>query len=173
MNQFGNIIAIIVIFITLYFFWPMLKGAPWIPTRMKKVRQMLSLADIHPQETLYDLGCGDGRFIINAARKFGVKAVGIELNLFLYLWCQLAITILGLRRKVKIKYGNFFKRDLSDADVVVCYLLPETNNKLEDKLLRELKPTARVISNSFVFNKLPVVNEDVHKGIFVYKVPNT
>jgi predicted RNA methylase len=173
MNQFGNIIAIIVIFITLYFFWPMLKGAPWIPTRMKKVRQMLSLADIHPQETLYDLGCGDGRFIINAARKFGVKAVGIELNLFLYLWCQLAITILGLRRNVKIKYGNFFKRDLSDADVVVCYLLPETNNKLEDKLLRELKPTARVISNSFVFNKLPVVNEDVHKGIFVYKVPNT
>ena len=62
---------------------------------------------------------------------------------------------------------------MSDADVVVCYLLPETNNKLEDKLLRELKPTARVISNSFVFNKLPVVNEDVHKGIFVYKVPNT
>ena len=173
MNQLGNIIALIIIFVLLYFFWPMVKGAPWIPTRMKKVRQILSLAEIHPQEILYDLGCGDGRFIINAARKFGVKAVGIELNLFLYLWCQFAITILGLRRKVKIKYGNFFKRDLSDADVIICYLLPETNNKLEDKFLRELKPTARVISNSFVFNKLPVVNEDVHKGIFVYKVPNT
>lgn len=173
MDQLGNIIALIIIFVLLYFFWPMLKGAPWIPTRMKKVRQMLSLAEIQSEEILYDLGCGDGRFIINAARRFGAKAVGIELNLFLYLWCQLIITILGLRRKVKIKYGNFFKRNLSDADVVICYLLPETNDKLEDKLLRELKPTARIISNSFVFNKLPVINEDVHKGIFIYKVPNT
>jgi predicted RNA methylase len=173
MNQLGNIIALIIIFVFLYFFWTMLKGAPWIPTRMKKVRQMLSLAEIQSEEILYDLGCGDGRFIIKAARRFGAKAVGIELNLFLYLWCQLAITILGLRRKVKIKYGNFFKHDLSDADVLICYLLPDTNDKLEDKLLRELKPTARILSNSFVFNKLPVVNEDVHKRIFIYKVPIT
>ncbi|MFX0006397.1 MAG: SAM-dependent methyltransferase [Promethearchaeota archaeon] len=173
MNQLGNIIALIIIFIFLYFFWTMLKGAPWIPTQMKKVLQMLSLAEIQSEEILYDLGCGDGRFIIKAARRFGAKAVGIELNLFLYLWCQLAITILGLRRKVKIQYGNFFKHDLSDADVVICYLLPETNDKLEDKLLRELKPTARIISNSFVFNKLRIVNEDVHKGIFIYKVPKT
>ena len=170
MNTIGIIIVIIGIIVMFYFFWPMIKGAPWVPTRMKKVRYMLSLADIQPDEVLYDLGCGDGRFIVKAARKFGVKAVGIEINLLLYLWCQLIITILRLRRRVKIIYGNFFKCNLSNADVVICYLLPETNNRLEDKLIKELKPTARVISNSFVFNKLPVVNEDIDEGIFVYKV---
>jgi predicted RNA methylase len=128
------------------------------------------LADIQPDEVLYDLGCGDGRFIISVARKFGAKAVGIEINPILYLWCQIVITLLGLRRRIKIKFGNFFKYNLGDADVVICYLLQETNDKLEDKLLRELKPTARVISSSFMFNKLPVVSEDIDKGIYVYTV---
>ncbi|MFX1489349.1 MAG: SAM-dependent methyltransferase [Promethearchaeota archaeon] len=154
----------------LSFSWPLTKGAPWIPTRMKKVRQMLSLANIQPDEILYDLGCGDGRFIIRAARKFKAKAIGIEINPLLYVWCQLVITILGLRRRVQIKYGNFYKCNLSSADVVICFLLPHTNNSLEDKLLRELKPTARVISNSFVFNKLPVVSEDRDEGIYVYNI---
>ena len=102
--------------------WSHIKGAPWIPTRMKKVRKMLSLADIQPDEILYDLGCGDGRIIVTAARRFDAKAVGIEINLLLYLWCQILITMLGLRRRVKVVYGNFFKHDLSNADVVICYL---------------------------------------------------
>ncbi|MFX0022481.1 MAG: SAM-dependent methyltransferase [Candidatus Hermodarchaeota archaeon] len=173
MNIPGIILGIIVIIVAFSYLWPFIKGAPWIPTRMKKVRQMLSLADIQPEEVLYDLGCGDGRFIIHAARKYKVKAVGIELNPLFYLWCQLLITILGLRRRVKVKYGNFFKRNLSNADVVICYLLPETNDKLEDKLLKELKPSTRVISNSFVFNKLPLVSEDIDQGIYVYKVAKT
>ncbi len=164
------VISGIVIGVALYFLWPLFKGAPWVPTRMKKVRQMLTLADIQPDEILYDLGCGDGRFIVTAARKFGAKAIGIELNILLYVWCQLLITILGLRKRVKIIRGNFFKRDLSEADVVICYLLQATNELLEDKLLRELKPTTRVISNSFVFNKLPIVIEDLNSGIYVYKV---
>ncbi|MFW9879963.1 MAG: SAM-dependent methyltransferase, partial [Candidatus Thorarchaeota archaeon] len=158
---------ILMIFL-LSFSWPLTKGAPWIPTRMRKVRVMLSLANIQPDEILYDLGCGDGRFIIWAARKFKAKAIGIEINPLLYVWCQLVITILGLRRRVQIKYGNFYKCNLSNADVVICFLLPHTNNSLEDKLLRELKPTARVISNSFVFNKLSVVSEDRYEGIYVY-----
>jgi predicted RNA methylase len=170
MNIFGIIIGIIVIFIAFFFIGPFIKGAPWFPTGKKKVTQMLSLANIQPNEVLYDLGCGDGRIIRMAARKFKAKTVGIEINPFLYLWCQFVITILGLRKKVKIKYGNFFKHDLSNADVVICYLLQETNDKLEEKLLRELKPNTRVISNSFVFNKLPVVSEDTEKGIFIYKV---
>lgn len=146
-----------------------LKGAPWIPTRMKKVRQMLSAADIQPDEVIYDLGCGDGRFIVKAARKFDAKAVGIEINLLLYLWCQILITVLGLRKRVKVVYGNFFKLDLSNADVVICYLLQETNDKLEEKLIQELKPTARVVSNSFLFHRLPAAIEDTDQGIYVYR----
>ena len=86
----------------------------------------------------------------------------------LYLWCKLLIIVLGLRNRVEIIRGNFFKHNLSNADVVICYLLQETNDKLEEKLLRELKPTARVISNSFLFNKLQVIIEDTEKGIYVY-----
>ena len=165
------IISIIIIGISVVIFisWSHIKGAPWIPTRMKKVRKMLSLLNIQPDEVIYDLGCGDGRFIVTAARRFDAKAVGIEINLLLYLWCQVLITVLGLRRRVKVVYGNFFKHDLSNADVVICYLLQETNDKLEEKLIQELKPTARVVSNSFLFHRLQIANEDTYKGIYVYR----
>lgn len=162
-------IAIGIVFV-ICFTWSHVKGAPWIPTRMKKLREMLSLINIQPDEVLYDLGCGDGRFIIVAARKFDAKAIGIEINFLLYLWCQFLTTILGIRRRVNVKYGNFFKYDLSDADVVICFLLQETNDKLEEKLIQELKPTARVVSNSFLFQRLPLTYEDKEKGIYVYKV---
>ncbi len=170
MNYIALILGIIVIIVVYFIIWGLIKGAPWIPTRMKKVRKMLSLIDIQPDEVIYDLGCGDGRFMVSAVRKYNAKAVGVEINLMLYLWCQLLITILGLRKRVKIFYRDLFKCDLSNADIVICYLLQETNDKLEEKLLKELKPTARVISNSFLFNKLPVVNEDKDEGIYVYKI---
>lgn len=158
-----------IIFCLLYA-WSHIKGAPWLPTRMKKVREMLTLVNIQPNEILYDLGCGDGRIIITAARKFKAKAVGIEINVLFYIWCQLLITILGLRRQVKVKYGNFFKSDLSNADVVICYLLQETNDKLEEKLIQELKPTSRVASNSFKFHRLSIIKEDSDKKIYIYRL---
>lgn len=170
MNYFGIILGITT-FIVIYFIaWALIKGAPWFPTRMKKVREMLSLLDIQPGEVIYDLGCGDGRFILRAVRKYKAKAVGIEINIFLYLLCQLLITLLGLRGRAKIHYGNLFKLDLSDADIVICYLLQETNDKLEEKLLTELKPATRVISNSFLFNNIPVVSEDTDKKIYLYRI---
>ena len=170
METISVIIGVVVIVVVVFCIAPLLKGAPWVPTKMKKVRQMLSLVDIQPNEILYDLGCGDGRFIITAARKYNAKAVGIEISPLFYLWCQIVITILGLRRRVKIKYGNFFKYNLSEADVLICYLLQETNDKLEEKLLKELKPTARIISNTFLFEKFPIVHEDIDKGIYLYKI---
>ncbi|MFW9950709.1 MAG: class I SAM-dependent methyltransferase [Candidatus Thorarchaeota archaeon] len=165
------IVSLIIIGIVLciLFTWSHIKGAPWLPTRMKKVGAMLSLAKLQPNDILYDLGCGDGRVLIMAARRFDATAVGIEINLLFYLWCQLLIAILGLRKKIKVVYGNFFKYNLKDADVVICYLLQETNDKLEEKLVQELKPNSRVISNSFTFHKLKVVMEDPDKGIYLYK----
>ena len=163
------IIMLIIIIIAILIAWPHLKGAPWIPSRMNKVREMLSLAEIEPEEIIYDLGCGDGRIIISAVRKYQAKAVGIEINLILYLWCQFLISVLGLRKRIRVIYGNFFKEDLSKADIVVCYLLQETNDRLEEKLIYELKPSARVVSNSFSFHKLRVISEDSEKKIYIYR----
>ena len=166
----AGIIIIIGFILAVSILWPDITGAPWLPTRMKKVRKMLEIVNVQPDEVLYDLGCGDGRIIVMAARKFGARAVGVEIDPLRYLWCQFLITILGLRKRVKVLYGDLFKKDLSDADVVVCYLLQRTNDKLVDKLIMELKPETRIVSNTFVFIELPLIDEDQESSVYVYKI---
>ena len=78
----GALVLGLIVFISVA--WPGGRGAPWIPTSRRKVRKMLALAEIKPGETVYDLGCGDGRVIIMAARRYGAKAVGIEIDHFRY-----------------------------------------------------------------------------------------
>jgi hypothetical protein len=93
-------------------------------------------------------------------KRYGARAVGFEIDPLRYLWCQLLIRILGLRDRVRVIYGDFFNRNLSDADVVTCYLLQSTNNKLQKKLKQELRPGARVVSNTFTFPGLHRVRQD-------------
>ena len=140
--------------------WPTSVGAPWVPTSMKLVQKMLEMAEVGPEDVVYDLGCGDGRTVIMAARVYMARAVGIEIDPLRYLWCQMMVTLLGLRKRVTIKYGNFFSQDLSEATVVTCYLLAKTNKKLEGKLLEELPPGARVVSNTFRFPGMQKVRQD-------------
>jgi SAM-dependent methyltransferase len=148
--------------------WTNRTGAPWVPTPMKKVHKMLQMAEVGPGDVVYDLGCGDGRTIVTAARHYGARAVGIEIDPLRYLWCQVLITVLGLRRRVRVVYGSFYRRDLSEASVVTCYLLQSTNEKLEGKLKRELRPGTRVVSNSFTFPGLRLLRQDSHAGIYLY-----
>lgn len=148
--------------------WTQLRGAPWVPTPMRKVHGMLTMAEVGENDLVYDLGCGDGRTIITAARSYGAWAVGIEIDPLRYLWCQLLITILGLRGRVKIVYGDFFGQDLSSADVVTCYLLQATNEKLQGKLLQELHPSARVVSHDFTFPRLQLLRQDREAELYLY-----
>ena len=104
-----------------------------------------------------------------AARQFGARAVGIEVDPLRYLWSQIRIHLLGLRGKVQIEYGDFFKRDLSKADVITCYLLQDTNNKLAGKINRELSPSARIISSVFTFPTLSLINKNKKSKLFMYK----
>lgn len=131
--------------------WTHPRGGPWIPSSRTMVKNMLDLAEIQPDELVYDLGCGDGRIIISAARHYGARAVGIELDPLRWLWCRIRVRALGLQDRIEVKRGDLFRLDLTEADVVVCYLLPEATQKLQDKLLRELKPGTRVVSNTFIF----------------------
>ena len=107
-------------------------------------------------------------FISDLAILLLLFKVGIEVDFFLFLWCQLLITIFGLRKQVKVKYGDFFKKDLMGADVIICFLWPSTNNRLEHKLAKELKPTARIVSNKYIFQGFKLIKKDEKDEIYVY-----
>jgi len=123
--------------------------APFVPTPITVVREMLTLADVKPGEKVYDLGCGDGRILVVAAQEFGAEAVGVELNMERVKEGRDRISALGLNEKVKIVYGNIFDVDVSPADVVTLYLTTSGNEKLRPKLEKELRGGARIISHDF------------------------
>jgi SAM-dependent methyltransferase len=153
--------------------WTHFRGAQWVPTTMDTVNRMLSIADVSPDDLVYDLGCGDGRIIVTAARRYGARAVGIEIDPLRYLWCQLLITVLGMRGQVKVVFGDFFGKDLSPADVVTCYLLQVTNEKLEAKLMKDLRPGTRVVSNYFTFPGLIRVRESGDAKLYLCNLGST
>ena len=121
-----------------------------------------------PDDIVYDLGCGDGRLGITAARGYGASAVGIEIDPLRYLWSQLMVTLWGVRGRVTIVKGDFFVQDLSAATVVTCYLRQSTNNRLEDKLMQELRPGTRVVSNTFIFPTVPAVGGDGSVRLYLF-----
>ena len=147
--------------------WTNFIGAPWVPTSMGTVHKMLKLAEVGPDDTVYDLGCGDGRTIITAARHYNARAVGVEIDPLRYFWCRLRVNMLGLQDRIKIIHGNFFALDLSEATVITCYLLQDTNNKLENKLEQELRAGTRVVSNTFYFLKLQSVHRDEDAMLYI------
>jgi SAM-dependent methyltransferase len=167
--------VIVSVIILLSIQWPSLTGAPWWPTPQKKVQRMLEMADVQTDEVVYDLGCGDGRVLITAVRRFHARAVGIEIDPLRFLLVQILITILRLRRRVTVKLSNFFEQDLSKADVVFTYLLQDTNNKLFNKLNEELRPGTRVVSHNYSYPGWKLIDEDKALGLYLYEVvkPNS
>jgi SAM-dependent methyltransferase len=148
--------------------WTDARGAPWVPTPLGKVRKMLAMGETGPRDLVYDLGCGDGRTIATAARRYGARVVGIEIDPLRYLWCRVLVSALGLGDRVRLIRGDFFTQDLSEADAVTCYLLQRTNNILEGKLKQELRPGARVVSHGFTFPGLHLVRQDDRAKPYLY-----
>jgi len=123
--------------------------APVFPTPEPIVDRMLMLAQVKPGETVYDLGCGDGRIVIAAAVKYRARAVGIEIRREVYEKTLAKVASLGLADQVSIVNGNALKYNLGPADVVTLYLLTSSNERLKPILMKDLKPTARVVSHDF------------------------
>jgi SAM-dependent methyltransferase len=123
--------------------------APDFPTPQLVVDRMLAIAQTRPADTVYDLGCGDGRIVITAAKKFGAHAVGIEIRRDVYEKTLARVSALGLAGQVRIVHGNALHYDLSPADVVTLYLLTSSNERLRPELEKSLKPSARVVSHDY------------------------
>lgn len=148
-------------------------GAPWAPTSLATVDQMLRLAAVQPGQTVVDLGAGDGRIVIRAARRFGARAIGVEID---PLRCAIAngiIRLLGLRHQARVEYGNMFSLDVEQADVVTLYLLQGTNQRIKSLLGQQLRPGAKVVSHVFSFSGWTPVAIDESKRLFVYEIGNT
>jgi SAM-dependent methyltransferase len=118
------------------------------------VEAMLAAANVKPGEMVYDLGCGDGRMVITAARKFYARGMGFDLDVELIQAARAAAAAAGVRHTVSFHRANIFSVDLSPADVVTLYLLREMNGRLVPQL-RELKPGARVVTYEFDIPGLP------------------
>jgi hypothetical protein len=122
------------------------KGALFVTTSSIRIRTFLDAVSMNPGERFVDLGCGDGRVLRAACRRYGVEAVGFEVNLLAYLAAK--VFSLGVK-DIRIRWGSFWPRDLSDANVVFCYLFPDVMGKLANKLEKELSSNARVVSCNF------------------------
>ena len=123
-----------------------LGGAPFVPTPSKVLQRMIELADIKPGEKVYDLGCGDGRLVIEASRKYQARAVGIEISPLAYVLARLRAFLSGA--DVTLILCNFMDYSISDADVVFCYLLEGHMKKLQDKF-KTLKKDCRIVCHQF------------------------
>ena len=131
--------------------WPQYRGydVPYVPTPPEVVAEMLGLAGVKAGDILYDLGCGDGRIVIAAAKRFGIKAVGIDIDPVRITESNENAETAGVTGKVKFIQQNLFEADFRDATVVTMYLLTSVNRRLRPKLLAELKPGTRLVSHSF------------------------
>lgn len=163
-----------VLFFVLMLLWilvPALYGLPPVPTKHERIRKALELAKLQPNETLYDLGAGDGRVLLIAARDFGAKAVGLEIGPIQCALIWLRATASGLGDKIKVRWGNFYNADLTEADVVFVYATSKEIAKLASHLEKQLKRGARLVSISADFRDWEPSAFDEYDLIFVYEMP--
>jgi len=145
----------------------------YVPTPPEVVDAMLDLGKVGKGDVLYDLGSGDGRIPIAAAKKFGIKAVGIDIDPERIAEANANARREGVTNRVTFRNADLFTSNLSEASVVTLYLLDSLNEKLRPKLLRELKPGTRIVSHAFRMGDWqPEQTRDVNgRQIFLWTVP--
>jgi ribosomal protein L11 methylase PrmA len=121
----------------------------YVPTPEAVVEAMLQVANVGKNDIVYDLGCGDGRIPVTAARKYGARGVCIDIDPQRIAEANENVKKNDVGDRVKVVQGDLFQQDLSEATVVTLYLLPSLNVKLMPKLMKELKPGTRVVSHAF------------------------
>lgn len=127
---------------------------PFAPTPKKNAKKIIDLLNLKPGQIFYDLGCGDGRFLIEAEKR-GAKAIGFEVSPWAYFYAR--INLAWHKSKAKILYKNFYYASVTDADAIFAFLMDNVMAKVEEKLKKELKPGAKIACYGF---KLPIWKPD-------------
>ena len=125
------------------------RDVPFVPTPERVVEKMLEVAKVGPRDVVYDLGSGDGRIVIAAAKKHGARAVGIDIEPERIKEARDNARRAGVSDRVEFRQEDLFKADFREATVVTMYLLTGVNQKLRPKLLAELRPGTRLVSHAF------------------------
>ena len=169
-----NIIFAIIISLYLYWLWGLLRAfrsdAPYVPMSRAVLERMMALVEPRAGDIWVDLGSGDGRVLIEAAKRFSVRGIGIERISALRTLARFKIILTGLRGSVRIKRGDFFTENISDANIVSFYLLPHTGARLMEKLRRELQPGSLVVFHRYPIQGIPLIKEDPECKIYVARL---
>ena len=151
--------AIMAAYIVFFLVVPMIRGAVYVPSPWDRVYIMLDLLDIKPGDRAIDVGSGDGRLVIEMAKK-GAVAQGIEINPLLVMWSNYKIKKAGLGHLAKIQWKNQWRQNFEEFDKVSVYGIPYIMSELEEKLRKELKPGSLVVSNAFPFPTWKPIKEE-------------
>lgn len=145
----------------------------FVPTAYETVIAMLKLAEVTNKDIVYDLGCGDGRFVVTAVQQFGARGVGIDIDPQRIAEARELAKHTKSEDKVRFIEGDLFETDISEATVVTLYLLTRLNLKLRPKLLKELKPGTRIVSHAFDMGdwKPEKTLQVAGSSIFLWRVP--
>jgi SAM-dependent methyltransferase len=128
---------------------PPVNAGPYVPSPSSVVSDMLKLADVGPRDFVIDLGSGDGRIVLTAAKVFGARGFGVDINEKLVKEANEAAKQQGIADRASFTIQDLFKTDIRKATVVTMYLLPDTVNMLKDKLLKDLNPGTRILSHDY------------------------
>lgn len=143
-------------------------GVPYVPTPQSTVDKMVKLADLKKGDKVFDLGCGDGRLIFTAEKITKTPGTGYELAPIIYIIAQ--IKRFTKNSKADIRMESLFKSDLSQADVLFCYLMPHMLKKLTKKILKECRPGTKIISHGFKIEGLIPKKSFKHPTIHLYEI---
>ena len=166
-------ILISLFFTTLILFMllAMVIGAPLVPSKPAVSKRMIELLNLKPGQQLYDLGSGDGRLLILAAKQ-GARAVGIEVNPYILVYSVVKALIAGQLGKISFQWGSYWGKNIKAADAIAVYAMPYAMSRLSQKLRTELKAGTPVVSNSFQIPGLKLVKkEQIGKDtLYLYRI---
>lgn len=172
LSQLFILLIIVGLFVLLSFVWP--PDSPWSPwwkTSVVLSRIVCQVGKVTKNDTLFELGSGNGTTLMVAAKEFGAKGVGVEIDPLRYWYSRYVIWRCGLSANVVLHRKNFFAVDISEATIVYVYLVPKALKKLKNKFLEELAPGTKIVSLKYTIPYLEEISLDKEHDLHVYITP--